>query len=87
METQPISMAPFPEVTICPVPGSNTALNSDIRETENITLTKLDKEELIHLANDLAHEPFVEKFLDDNDFWTSHEIRDSLIYTNTSNNE
>ena len=38
VETFPISEVPFPEVTVCPPLGSNTALNYDLMTAVNITI-------------------------------------------------
>ena len=40
METFPISEVPFPEVTVCPPLGSNTALKYDLMTADNITLKR-----------------------------------------------
>ena len=51
VETFPISDVPFPEVTICPPLGSNTALNYDLTIADNITIDNETRHELVKLAN------------------------------------
>ena len=46
LETFPISELPFPEVTVCPPLGSNTALNYDLVTANNITMDNETRNEL-----------------------------------------
>ena len=38
VDTKPISEVTFPEITVCPPQGSNTALNLDLLEAEKVFL-------------------------------------------------
>merc|ERR1711994_1092728 len=51
VETFPISQLPFPEVTVCPPVGSNTALNYDLMIADNITIDNETRNELVNLIN------------------------------------
>ena len=42
VDTKPISEVTFPEITVCPPKGSNTALNLDLLEAEKVCKLKLD---------------------------------------------
>ena len=43
ISTHPIKGLKFPNVTVCPPRGSNTALNYDLVRAKNITLTEKDR--------------------------------------------
>ena len=60
VETFPISEVKFPEVTICPPHGANTALNYDLRAARNVTLDKATRSELIETVKRLAHETYID---------------------------
>ena len=45
-ESLPISEVDFPEVAVCPPPGTNTALNYDIMAARNVTLDQKTRGEL-----------------------------------------
>ena len=47
ISTHPISQLKFPNITICPPEGSNTALNYDLMRSQNVTLSEQDRKELI----------------------------------------
>ena len=51
-QTKPISNANFPEITVCPPAGTNTALNYDIFNTVNKTL---DEELRSNLLSNIEH--------------------------------
>ena len=46
ISTHPIARLRFPNVTICPPKGYNTALNYDLMEGAKINLTEGDREEM-----------------------------------------
>ena len=46
IETFPISKVQFPDVTVCPPEGSNTALNHDLVHVGNATVNMTVREEL-----------------------------------------
>ena len=45
-----MSKVPFPEVTVCPPPGSNTALNHDLMTAGNITIDNETRTYLLEMA-------------------------------------
>ena len=47
VDTQPIGKVTFPEITICPPKGSNTALNIDLLALEKVQLTEVERENLV----------------------------------------
>ena len=48
--THPIEQLEFPNVTVCPPKGFNTALNYDLMKMKNITLSTATKKELVDEA-------------------------------------
>ena len=48
--THPIEQLEFPNVTVCPPKGFNTALNYDLMKMKNITLSTATKKELVYEA-------------------------------------
>jgi hypothetical protein len=46
ISTKPIHLLPFPNVTVCPPEGYNTALNYDLLESSKATLTQNDIDEM-----------------------------------------
>ena len=74
METLPISEVPFPEVTVCPPLGSNTALNYDLMTADNITIDNETRNELVKLAYFSFLEPYHNKYVEDNKFYEDKDI-------------
>ena len=56
IETFSISSVKFPIIIVCPLGGSNTALNHGIVEAANITLDKKNRQSLVDLADSLLQE-------------------------------
>ena len=47
VDTRPISEVIFPEITVCPPTGTDTALNIDLEATKGLELNEEEREELI----------------------------------------
>ena len=47
VDTRPISEVIFPEITVCPPSGTDTALNLDLEGAQEIDLSEEQREELI----------------------------------------
>ena len=74
VETFPVEDLNFPEVTICPPLGSNTALNYDLVQAANATLDKQARDELI----DAAHNFLIGVCVDENiKYVTEEDIRNT----------
>ena len=56
--THPIEKLDFPTVTVCPPRGSNTALNHDLMQADNDSLTDNDRKN----SNNAAYQIFMEPF-------------------------
>ena len=74
VETFPISEVPFPEVTVCPPLGSNTALNYDLIIADNLTIDNETRNELVKLANSAFIESYHDRYVDDNHFYEAKDI-------------
>ena len=74
ISTHPIGELDFPEVTVCPARGSNTALYHDLVKHDNSSLTKADRQDLIRSV----HKIFIEEGLKEN-------MRAMLARTNPEN--
>ena len=66
VETFPISEVPFPEVTVCPPLGSNTALNYDLMTADNITIDNETRNELVKLVNLAFIQSYHDGYVEDN---------------------
>ena len=62
--THPISSLTFPTVTVCPPKGSHTAINQDLSNADNASLTETDREGLKMTAADIfiqsSHVEYIE---------------------------
>ena len=63
--THPIKELDFPNVTVCPPKGSNTALNHDLMKADNDSLTDDDRKNLNNAAYQIFMEPFHMKYIKD----------------------
>ena len=63
--THPIEKLDFPTVTVCPPRGSNTALNHDLMEADNESLTENDRKYLRNAAYQIFMEPFHLEYISD----------------------
>ena len=63
VNTQPIGKVTFPEITICPPRGSDTALNVDLRTALTAELEEPAREELVVGALEELHRDGAEKFI------------------------
>jgi hypothetical protein len=61
-KTYPLSQVQFPQVTVCPPEGSNTALNYDLNKAQDTILDDETRNELTLLAFELMHQHDHEKF-------------------------
>ena len=61
--THPIADLDFPIVTVCPPKGSNTALNYDLMQADNNSLTEEDREAMKKAVNDIFLEPSHQMFV------------------------
>ena len=60
VSTHPVEKLTFPNVTVCPPKGFNTALNYDLMKTKNISLSRSNREELVDVAkNALLNDSYV----------------------------
>ena len=57
-----MSEVQFPQVTVCPPEGSNTALNYDLNKAQDTILDDATRNELTLLAFELMHQHDHEKF-------------------------
>ena len=69
VETHPISKVAFPEVTVCPPYGSNTALNHDIKSIKQSGLTKEERKEAFIPLWDASN------ILSNNADWSNEDVR------------
>ena len=61
VSTHPIENLVFPNVTVCPPKGFNTALNYDLMKTKNISLTSSARKDLVDEAkNALLNDSYVD---------------------------
>ena len=61
VSTHPIEELAFPNVTVCPPKGFNTALNYDLMKTKNISLSSLKEKELVDDAKKaLLDDPYAD---------------------------
>ena len=74
IETFPISEVPLPEVTICPPPGSNTALNYDLMTADNITIDNETRNWLVKVATSEFSKLYYQKHAEDNNFYKAKDI-------------
>ena len=65
VSTHPIEELPFPTVTLCPPKGANTALNYDIMQAEEGSLTLRDREEIKLFAKSLFEDKEASAFTDE----------------------
>lgn len=56
IETLPIRNIHFPKISVCPPKGTYTNLNYDLLMTENMTLSKKEKDQFIDQARILLHD-------------------------------
>ena len=60
VDTRPISEVIFPEITVCPPSGTDTALNMDLEATKGMELSEEQREELIlEMVENLHNEHIV----------------------------
>ena len=64
MTTRLLEDLDFPQVTICPKKGSNTALNPDLIKADNNSLTKEDRTKLQNSAFDIFTTSTYQKYVD-----------------------
>ena len=61
VSSHPIEKLVFPNVTVCPPKGFNTALNYDLMKTKNISLSSTTRKELVDEAkNALLNDSYVD---------------------------
>ena len=65
IETKPIRKLEFPLVTICPPAGSTTAINSDLKQAENINLTKSFRGELSRMSAEIIEDEAFKELQDE----------------------
>ena len=51
--THPIKELDFPEVTVCPPRGSNTALNHLLKKVKDANFTNVERQELIKISQEV----------------------------------
>ena len=71
VDTKPINEVTMPEITVCPPPGTNTALNLDLVAAEEIILSETQRENLTLAALDYLHNSSINK----------HSCKMSIRYT------
>ena len=62
VDTRPISEVIFPEITVCPPSGTDTALNLDLEGTKEIDLSEEQREELILEMVENIHKEHIDSF-------------------------
>ena len=77
VDTKPIGEVILPEITICPPPGTNTALNLDLVTAEQVELDENQRENLTLVAVETLHNTSINMFIDEQaSFHTSDSIFD-----------
>ena len=65
VDTKPIGQVSFPEITLCPPQGSNTALNIDLVAMEDVELSEDDREKLIEATLTDLYSGSIAKFTEE----------------------
>ena len=65
VDTKPIGQVSFPEITLCPPQGSNTALNIDLVAMEDVELSEDDRENLIEVTLTDLYNSSIAKFTEE----------------------
>ena len=73
IETLSISKLKFPKITVCPPKNTYTNLNYDLMKSENITITKKTRQELIDYFYELNHDEAFFNVLMDLDLITNEK--------------
>ena len=63
--TKPIEQVILPEITLCPPPGTNTALNLDLVTAEGVELSETQRENLTLAALENLHNSSINRFIEE----------------------
>ena len=76
VDTRPISEVIFPEITVCPPSGTDTALNMDLEATKGMELSEEQREELIlEMVENLHNEQIAKALQEQSLFFPLDRIR------------